>query len=206
MAFKASQDGADTEHYRALGAMFFNDTVDGLRTVPLTGLAAAVQTLEQARRRGNRVYALGNGGSASTASHLVCDLIKTAQRPAEQTLRAFALADNNAVLTAYSNDVSYVDAFARQLVANAETGDVVVAISASGRSPNVLAALRAAQRLGLSSIGLLGCGGGPAADLVDIPLVVGSSDFGVVETAHMAVVHALTAALREPVAMADGRR
>lgn len=190
--------GVRDAHYRRLGEAFFGSAVAGIRTVGLPELGAAVGALDAARRRGSRVYALGNGGSASTASHLVCDLVKTARRPSEPALRAFALADNNAVLTAYANDISYVDAFAQQLTANAEAGDVVIAISASGRSPNVIAALRAARQLELFSIGLFGCGGGPAAGLVDLPLVVDSVDFGVIETAHMAIVHALAAALKAP--------
>jgi D-sedoheptulose 7-phosphate isomerase len=74
----------------------------------------------------------------------------------------------------------------------------VVAISASGRSPNILAALRAARDMGLLSIAMLGCGGGAAAELVDIPLIVGSDDFGVIETAHIAIVHAFADVLRTP--------
>ncbi|MET9427224.1 MULTISPECIES: SIS domain-containing protein [unclassified Streptomyces] len=184
------------QHYQWLSERFFSNTVDGLGTVSLPAVADAVEALDGVRRRGGRVYAMGNGGSATTATHLVCDLVKTARRPTEPPLRAFALADNIALLTAYANDVSYADAFVRQLTDNAEPGDAVVAISASGRSPNIVAALRAARRMGLVSIGMLGCGGGPAAELVDIPLVVGSDDFGVIETAHIAIVHAFADVLR----------
>ncbi|MET9801803.1 SIS domain-containing protein [Streptomyces sp. NPDC006368] len=184
------------EHYQWLSEKFFSETVSGLRTVSLSAVADAAEALDGVRRRGGRVYAMGNGGSASTATHLVCDLVKTARRPSEPGLRAFALADNIAVLTAYANDMSYADAFVHQLTNNAEVGDAVIAISASGRSPNIIAALRAARRMGLLSIGMLGCGGGTAVDLVDIPLIVGSDDFGVIETAHIAIVHAFADVLR----------
>lgn len=184
------------EHYQGLSEKFFSNTVSGLRTVPLPAVAAAAEALDGIRRRGNRVYAMGNGGSASTATHLVCDLTKTAHRPPEPALRAFALSDNIALLTAYANDVSYADTFVSQLTTHAEPGDAVIAISASGRSPNIIAALRAAQRMDLLTIGMLGCGGGDAADLVDIPLIVDSDDFGVIETAHIAIVHAFADVLR----------
>jgi D-sedoheptulose 7-phosphate isomerase len=198
MSVSLQQDAPITDYYRVLGRKFLSSTEAGLRTVPMAEFANAVRALDAVRHRGNRVYALGNGGSASTASHLVCDLVKTAQQASAPPLRAFALADNNAVLTAYSNDISFSDAFSEQLHANAEPADVVVVISASGNSPNVLQALRAARQLGLASIGMLGCGGGAAADLVDIPLVIDSHDFGVIETAHVGIVHALTAVLRQP--------
>jgi D-sedoheptulose 7-phosphate isomerase len=186
------------DHFRKLGEDLVDRAVAGLYTMPIPQFATAVRVLSRARTRGSRLYVLGNGGSASTATHLVCDLVKTARRASERTLRAFALADNNAMLTAYANDVNYTDVFARQLADNAEPGDVVVAISASGCSPNVLAALRMARQMDLTSIGLLGCGGGPAADLVDHPIIIDSADFGVIETAHLAIVHGLTAAMAAP--------
>jgi D-sedoheptulose 7-phosphate isomerase len=194
---EAEAYNVELAHYRELGTAFFDSVIDGIRSVQTAELAKAVQVLDTVRTQRSRVYALGNGGSASAASHLVCDLSKIASRSSEPPLRAFALADNNAILTAYANDVSYAEAFALQLEANADPGDVVVAISASGRSPNVLSALRIAREIGLSSIGLLGFPGEPAAGLVDIPLVVDSTDFGVIETVHIGIIHALAKILGE---------
>jgi len=193
-----ASDTRRNDYYRRINEVFVDKAVAGMRMIPIPELTTAVEVLHTLRTKGNRVYVFGNGGSASTASHMVCDLAKTAQRPFEPPLRAFSLVDGNAVLTAYANDVSYVDAFARQLTTNAEPGDVVIAISASGRSPNVLTALRTAREMGLYSIGLLGCGGGTAASLVDLALVIESTDFGVIETAHMGIVHAFAAALGAP--------
>jgi D-sedoheptulose 7-phosphate isomerase len=184
------------KHYQKCGEIFIDDTVKGLRTLSAVDLARSVEALHWAWRRRNRVYVFGNGGSASTASHMVCDLVKTAQHQNEPALRAFALTDGTAVLTAYANDVDYDEVFAAQLADNAEPGDVAVAISASGSSANVLAALKTARGMGLYSVGLLGCGGGPAAEMVDLALCVDSSDFGVIETAHLAIVHAWVASLK----------
>ncbi len=195
MSVPTVNDTARNRDYHRISDGFMDDAAAGLRAVPIPEVARAAEVLDKARARGSRVYALGNGGSASTATHMACDLSKTALRPGIPPLRAFSLADGNAVLTAYANDVSYDDVFARQLVTNAEPGDVVVAISASGRSPNVLAALRVARSMGLFSIGMLGCDGGAAIDLVDLVMLVESTDFGVIETAHLGIVHALTTAL-----------
>jgi D-sedoheptulose 7-phosphate isomerase len=189
---------ADDDRYRSVSETLMADAALALRAVPVEAICAAARSLHSVRLRGGRVYSFGNGGSASTADHLACDLAKTARRPGERTLRAFSLTDNNAMLTAYANDVTYADAVACQLDAIADPGDAVVAISASGRSPNILVALAMARRLGLYSIGLFGCGGGPAAGLVDLALVQDSSDYGVIETVHLGIVHALAAALRVP--------
>lgn len=191
-------DTGRNDYYRRINEGFIAGAVAAMRTIPIPELTSAVEVLHAVRTRGSRVYVLGNGGSAATATHMVCDLSKTAQRAFEPPLRATSLVDGIAVLTAYANDVSYTDVFTCQLKTNAEPGDVVVVISASGRSPNVLAALRTARGLGLFSIGLLGSGGGPAADLVDLAMVVDSADPGIIETAHMGIVHALTAALGAP--------
>jgi len=198
MLLDVTDENDYAEYYRRLGETFLDGAAEGLRTLPIPELGDAINALRLARRDGNRVYALGNGGSASTASHLVCDLVKTATRQGEQPLRAFALNDNTAVLTAYANDVHYDETFSMQLAANAEPGDIVIVISASGSSPNVLTTLHTGRRLGLTTMGMLGCNGGSALDLVDIPIVVDSSDFGIIETAHIAIVHAFAAALMAP--------
>jgi D-sedoheptulose 7-phosphate isomerase len=198
MSVHTSESGSEPNDARHIGEEFFANTLASMRSVSMDDLATAVEVIHAARRRGHRVYAMGNGGSASTASHLVCDLTRTTERSSAPTVRAFALVDNVPALTAYANDVSYDEAFARQVAANGESGDVIVAISASGRSPNILAALVCARRLGMFGIGLLGSGGGPAAKLVDLPLIVDSCDPGVIETTQLAIVHAMAALLGDP--------
>ena len=111
-------------------------------------------------------------------------------------LRSFALTDNVPVLTAWANDTTYDRIYAAQIEALVDTDDVVIAISSSGRSPNIVAAVRSAQERGAHTIGLTGFDGGPTLDLVDVAIHVPVHDYGIVEDVHAAVGHALTAAIR----------
>ena len=142
----------------------------------------------------------GNGGSASTASHLACDLAKTVlgARPElrRSRFRAVSLADNVALLTAWANDVSYEAVFAEQVKMLGRPGDVLCVISASGNSANVVGAVEAARALGLHTIGFLGFGGGRLRDLVDDYVVVPCDDYGHVESTHLVLGHLLTEWLR----------
>jgi D-sedoheptulose 7-phosphate isomerase len=174
----------------------FARLAEALARVPLAAVERAVDLLLEAQQAGRRVYVMGNGGSAATATHLACDLTKTAHVPGCRALRAFALADNPAILTAWANDTAYERIFAAQLAALAEPGDVAIAVSASGSSANVVAGLHAARAGGLRTIGLLGFDGGLALDLVDLAIHVPCDDYGLVEDVHQAIGHAVAGALR----------
>lgn len=168
-----------------------------LGTISPESLERALEVLLEACLSGRRLYLIGNGGSSAIASHLACDLAKTAAVDGAPGLRAFALTDNTPLLTAWSNDTAYERVFAEQLRGLLEPGDVVVAISSSGRSPNVVAGLRAAAAAGARTIGLLGFDGEPCLSLVDVAIHVRCHDYGLVEDAHGAIGHALTAGARE---------
>lgn len=155
-----------------------------------------VDELMAARERGRTVFIVGNGGSASTASHMATDLCKVTAAGGQPGIRAVSLPDNVAMLTAWSNDEAYDQSFAGPLQAYLTPGDVVIAISASGRSPNVLEATEIANRTGGTTIGLCGFGGGELASLAQIAVVVPANDYGLVEDAHLAINHALTAAVK----------
>ena len=152
--------------------------------------------LWQARERRRTVFIIGNGGSASTGAHMATDLCKVTAVDGEPGVRAISLPDQVALLTAWSNDVDYRQSFAGPLGAYLEPGDVLVALSASGRSPNVLEATRLANRMRAVTIGLTGFGGGELAGLAQVSLVVDAHDYGLVEDAHLTINHALTAAVR----------
>jgi D-sedoheptulose 7-phosphate isomerase len=139
-----------------------------------------------------RVFIIGNGGSAATASHFACDLSKNAG-----SFAAIALVDHVPTLTALANDLSYQDVFSEQLEALASPGDVLVAISASGNSPNIIQALGYARRIGMITVGLLGFEGGWAKNLCDAYVVVKSYNYERVEDAHLAICHALTTCFKE---------
>lgn len=171
-----------------------------VRRVPADVLDRIVESVERARRAGRIVFVAGNGGSASTASHLACDLMKTAAPRPGGGVRVVSLTDNLPTLTAVANDIEYAEAFAYPLRTLGGRGDVFVGISVSGNSPNVVRAAETARDLGLEVIGLLGRDGGRLRPLCDIALVVPTPDFGLAETAHLLVVHALTARMKEALA------
>ncbi|HYA58611.1 MAG TPA: SIS domain-containing protein [Thermoplasmata archaeon] len=155
----------------------------------------------KARKEDRTIFFFGNGGSASTASHFVTDIAKVAggTKPhgKGQRFRCVSLNDNVPSVTAWANDVSYAEIFAGPLRALAETGDVAVAISGSGNSPNVLAAVRAAREMGLTTIGLTGIGGGKLKDMVDVALIVPSNSMQHTEDVHLVTCHLLCAYLRD---------
>ena len=160
-----------------------------------------VPVLLRARTEDRTIFFLGNGGSASTASHFVTDIAKVAggtePRGPGHRFRCVALNDNVPGLTAWANDTDYSRIFAGPLRALAEKGDVVVAISGSGNSPNVLEAARVAREMGLTTIGFTGIGGGKLKDLVDVPVVVPSNSMQHTEDVHLILCHLLTAYLRD---------
>lgn len=171
-----------------------------LSQVPIDRLEAAIGLLLEARKTAHRVYVIGNGGSASTAAHFVCDLQKTASIPGQAPLRAFALTENTALMTAWANDTTYENVFAGQIMALADPGDVVIAISASGNSPNIVSGLAAATQRGARTIALVGFDGGAAVQLADVTVHIPCHDYGLVEDVHSALGHAITAAIRQALA------
>ncbi|MBW3632230.1 MAG: SIS domain-containing protein [Chloroflexi bacterium] len=155
----------------------------------------------QARKR--VVFVVGNGGSAATASHFACDLGKGTRRDGPPTFRVVSLTDNMPLLTAWANDSGYDRVFAEQLQTLAHPGDVLVVISASGNSPNVIAAVETARSCGMDVVGLTGRSGGSLAQLVDVVVHVPSDRIEVVEDAHLVAAHSLCVAVRERLAAGE---
>jgi len=167
-----------------------------LRNLPFTDLARAMETLERSYVQRRQVFLAGNGGSAATASHTANDLMKGIALPGQPGMRAIALTDNIPLLTALANDESYSEIFARPLAELGQPGDVLIVISASGNSPNITRAVEIARTMQITTIGFLGMGGGKAAKMVDIPVIVPSNEYGPVEDAHMMFDHLCMAYLR----------
>ena len=145
-----------------------------------------------------QVFLFGNGGSASLASHFACDLGKgtTLRTSQAKRFRAIALTDNIPMMTAWANDSSYEDIFAEQMRNLIQQGDVALAISASGNSPNVLRALECAREAGGYRVGLTGFQGGKMRKLCDLCLVVPSDNMQLIEDVHLSVAHALYTTIR----------
>ena len=149
------------------------------------------KALLSAYDRDNQIFIMGNGGSGSTASHFACDLNKGSCFNLEKKFKVICLNDNMPTMLAYANDLSYSKVFVEQLRNFLQPGDVVIGVSASGNSENVLQALSFAKEKGAETIGLTGFDGGRLAQIVDIPLVVKIDDMQKVEDVHMVVVHML---------------
>ena len=172
-----------------------------------SGLASALDALSldlieqvtdvlwEARLRRSHIFIAGNGGSAATASHMVVDLNKLTVVEGVPSLRAISLSDNIPSITAWANDMAYESIFSKQLEGMAAPGDVLIAISTSGMSRNVLRAVEVAAARGLTSIGLTGPTGGLIKDLVDICVMVDSEQTGQIEDVHLAIGHMLSQAI-----------
>nr|WP_269330298.1 SIS domain-containing protein [Kineosporia babensis] len=168
-------------------------TVEACRQVDRQQMRRAVDLLHAVNESGGRIYLMGNGGSATTAAHFACDLTRMPYSLPRtwRRFRAAALTDSLGLLTAWSNDADYTEALALQIKALLDPVDLVVAISVSGNSANIVAGLRAARDMGCARIGLLGVDGGQARELVDVAILVNSPDYGVVETVHLGIAHDL---------------
>ncbi len=171
-----------------------------LRALPLDGIAATLEILERAHAARKRVLVVGNGGSAATASHMANDLVWGLAHVGKLGLRASSLSDNVPVVTAIANDRGYQDVFAVQIETHADPGDVLIAVSGSGNSANVLRAVDAAKAKGMTTIGFLGMEGGKLRRMVDVAVVVPSNDYGPIEDVHMMLDHLITAYLRDRIA------
>ena len=163
-----------------------------LKAVPSDAIAQIARVLERARSEGRTVVLFGNGGSAANASHIALDLSKTTSRTGAARLRALALTDNVPLITAWANDVAYERVFAEQLDNLVGPGDVAIALSCSGTSPNVVMAVRRARERGATTIALTGFEGGHLKALVDICLVVPGEHMGRIEDTHLVIGHILT--------------
>lgn len=156
-----------------------------------------IESLIKARDKANKIYTCGNGGSASTASHFVSDLLKTAITKNNKRFSAISLADNIPVMLAWSNDVSYDEVFVEQLKNFLSKGDVIVAFSGSGNSKNVIKALKYGKKNGAVCIGLTGMSGGEFPKLCDLCLVVPSYDMLAIESTHVTLCHCIISTIRK---------
>jgi D-sedoheptulose 7-phosphate isomerase len=162
-----------------------------------TGIFNEIYTiLKNVRDNGNQVFVMGNGGSASTASHFVADLLKTSITNENKRFKAMSLSDNIPVLLAWSNDESYENIFSNQLKNFLQKNDVVIGISGSGNSKNVLNAIEFGNDKQAITIGLSGKGGGKLSEIAKINLTVQSDDMLTIETMHLLVCHLITTIIR----------
>ncbi len=185
----------------ALASAYFDTYADEIaqaaKSADGAALDRAAAILLEAYVGGRRVFSCGNGGSAAIANHLQCDHIKNVRGCTDLAPRVQSLCANVELLTAIANDIAYDNIFAYQLQSLSEPGDVLIAVSSSGRSPNIVCALAWARDNGLRTIALTGFAGGDARRLADVTIHVEAANYGIVEDLHQAIMHALAQFIRQ---------
>ncbi|MGD0602593.1 MAG: SIS domain-containing protein [Streptosporangiaceae bacterium] len=166
-------------------------------------LERAAATLVEAYLRGARIFSCGNGGSASIANHMQCDHVKGIRTATDLSPHVLSLSTNVELLTAIANDIGYENVFLYQLQSQSKPGDVLVAVSSSGRSPNIVRALSWARDQGLRTIAVTGFEGGAARTAAEVSVHVDSTNYGIVEDLHQAIMHALAQYIRQSRMSAD---
>ena len=189
--FREIVEEARQEHHRLVDAFLDRHAED---------LALLGSWCAEALRGGGKVLFFGNGGSAADAQHLAAEFVNRfdRERPA---LAALALATDGSVLTSIANDAEFREVFARQIQALGRPGDVAIAITTSGASPNVLAALRVARAGGLRTAALLGRDGGPARSEADLALVVPGRETARIQEVHILAGHLLCRSVEDRIAL-----
>ena len=168
---------------------FIKNQQQVLQDIPLDKVEALISIFHKALKEEKNIFVFGNGGSAANASHFVTDLGKSASDKMEKRFRCLSLNDNVSWITAIGNDYSYEDVFVRQLENYAKPGDLVMALSVSGRSPNVVKALKYARENKLFTIALVGSNGRELTQFVDFSIIINSTHYGRVEDAEMGICH-----------------
>ena len=178
---------------------YFDYVAELIQSIDLSALERVVNHLRSAREHGASVYVMGNGGSAATASHFANDIGKAAKVSGRTPIRVLSLVDSMSWLTALANDEGYGSVFTGQLDNHLRPGDVVVVISSSGNSMNLVRAVELARTRGATSIGILGFDGGTLRGLVDISMFVPSRPgyYGPVEDVHLMLLHVITYCLAQ---------
>lgn len=176
---------------------YVSQLTSALSSVDTVRVQAWIDRLSQARAEGASVFVCGNGGSAATASHFATDLGKGASYAKPTRFRVVALTDSMSTVTAYANDVGFDVVFAEQLRNLGRPGDVLVTISGSGSSPNIIRAIETAHELGMTVVALTGFSGGTSGPMADIHVNVPADHMGRIEDSHMALCHAVAFSFME---------
>jgi len=160
-------------------------------------IAAAARLMTEAMKRDAHIYVCGNGGSAAIANHLVCDCVKSVQTDTVLRPRVHSLSSNVPFLTAIANDLAYADAFSYQLKSYGRKGDLLLTISSSGDSENIVRDVQTAHELSMDSIAFTGFAGGRSRELASVSLHVNADNYGVIEDVHQSLMHALAQYIRQ---------
>lgn len=182
---------------------YVGESARAVSSIERVELSRAAMILLKTYRSGAAVFSCGNGGSAAIANHLQCDHLKAVRTTTDLFPRVVSLSSNVELLTAIANDISYDDVFAYQLQSQSRPGDVLIAISSSGRSPNIVRALEWGRDHDLRTIALTGFDGGDARAVAEVAIHVDCTNYGIVEDLHQSVMHALAQYIRQSRMTAD---
>jgi D-sedoheptulose 7-phosphate isomerase len=181
-------------------ARYISEVQALIGAMPEQDIRQVIDVILRAWRDGRRIYVMGNGGSAATSSHFACDLGKGTLLPGKPPFKVVPLTDNVPLITAWGNDVSFDEIFARQLDGVIETGDVAIAISTSGNSPNLLKAMPVARAAGAVTVGFIGFDGGRLKEMVDMYVLAPGRHTGQCEDAHHVLQHLICDVIRQELA------
>lgn len=165
-------------------------------TIDFDAVSAAGALLKETVLAGKRIYSCGNGGSAAIANHLVCDCLKGIRNGTSMRPKVHSFSATIELISAIANDLGYDEIFSYQLESMGEAGDLLIAISSSGSSPNIVRSLDRAREMGIRTISMTGFSGGPARTKVDVNLHVDCSNYGIVEDLHQSIMHILAQYMR----------
>jgi D-sedoheptulose 7-phosphate isomerase len=178
-------------------AGYRDETIRAWASIDLAAFDRAAALLDSAIRGRRMIFACGNGGSAAISNHLLCDMFKGVQTDTDLRPRVVSLASHIELITAIANDFAYDEVFSYQLKTMAAPGDVLITISSSGNSENIVRAIDWARGNGVGSISMTGFAGGRSKSLADINLHVAAENYGVVEDIHQSMMHSLAQYLRQ---------
>lgn len=168
---------------------YIDEIAEGVRAIEIEHIEELLEVFRKANRNKKRIFVIGNGGSAATANHFTCDFGKNAVRKESDRFKIISLCENVSYITAYGNDIGYDHVYVEQLKNQLEEGDVLLAISASGNSANIIRAVEYARANGGRIVGLTGFDGGILGGLCDIHINIGLSAIEQVEDLHLMVLH-----------------
>lgn len=175
---------------------YFDQLAKASATLDETRMDMATELLSVAYENRKTIYACGNGGSAAISNHLHCDHLKGVQTDTDLRPRVISLSSNLETITAIANDISYDDVFSYQLKSLADSGDILITVSSSGNSENIVKAAQWAKENGLIVIAMTGFDGGRSAELADVNLHIDADNYGVIEDVHQSLMHILAQYVR----------
>lgn len=176
---------------------YFDRLAKASETIDREAVEQAARMLADVTAAGKRVYCCGNGGSAAISNHLVCDCMKGIRSDSTLRPQVVSLSSNIEIITAIGNDIGYDDIFRFQLESLAQPGDMLITISSSGASPNIVAAIEWAKENGVTTIAMTGFAGGKSRELADISLHVDADNYGIIEDLHQSLMHLLAQYTRQ---------